>query len=189
MSSSAHPQPGAGGDGLERFDDDLVGTPGASAPVAADRREQPVLDPVPFAGARRQVTDGDGQSTLVGQRGEFGLPQPQAGAVGAAAVGGDQQPGGTWVRPTLTPSSRPGAAESSTGPGDSPNSKEPPNKGNRDQHEALNRHTGRQEVPSLCGVGCQVVRLGPSSPRMHVTRDKASSAGRAAPDAAPEGSG
>ena len=44
-------------------------------------------------GAGREVADGDRQPGLVGQGGEFGLPQPGAVAVGAAAVGGDQQPG------------------------------------------------------------------------------------------------
>ena len=73
-----HGQPGAGADGLEGFDDDLVGLQGASAPVAADRGEQPVLDLVPFAGARRQVADADRQSALLCQRG--GLPCSRAGA-------------------------------------------------------------------------------------------------------------
>ena len=30
------------------------------------------------------------EAGLGGERGEFGLPQPQSGAVGAAGVGGDQ---------------------------------------------------------------------------------------------------
>jgi hypothetical protein len=39
-------------------------------PAAADRGEQPVLDLVPLAGARREVADGDRQPGLGGQRGE-----------------------------------------------------------------------------------------------------------------------
>ncbi len=52
-----------------------------------------MLDLVPLAGAGRQVADRDGQPGLVGEAGQLDLPQPGAVAVGAAAVGGDQQ----WI--------------------------------------------------------------------------------------------
>jgi hypothetical protein len=39
-----------------------------------------------------QVRHRDGQSGLVGEAGQLGLPQPQPGPVRAAGVGGDQQP-------------------------------------------------------------------------------------------------
>ena len=51
-----------------------------------------MFDLVPFAGSGWEVADGDLQSGLGGQGGEFGLPQAGAVSVGAAAVGGDQQP-------------------------------------------------------------------------------------------------
>jgi len=47
--------------------------------------------PDPIAGARRQVAHGDRQAGVGGQGGQFGLPQRGAVAVGAAAIGGDQQ--------------------------------------------------------------------------------------------------
>src|SRR5450759_2031389 len=44
------------------------------------------------------MTDGDLETGGGGQGGEFGLPQPGAAAVGSAAVGADQQPGGVRVQ-------------------------------------------------------------------------------------------
>jgi len=41
-------EPGAGGGGADRGDDDLVTGQRAAAPVAADPGEQPVLDLVPL---------------------------------------------------------------------------------------------------------------------------------------------
>ena len=73
-----HGQPGGRGDGPEGFDDDFVGFQGSSAPVPADRGEQPVFDLVPLAGAGRQVADGDRQAGLGGELGEFGLPQSES---------------------------------------------------------------------------------------------------------------
>ena len=67
-----HGQSGGRGDGLEGFDDDLVGFQWSSAPVTADRGEQPVFDLVPLAGAGREVADGDRQAGLGGELGEFG---------------------------------------------------------------------------------------------------------------------
>jgi hypothetical protein len=51
-----------------------------------------VLDLVPLRGARREVADRDRQAGLGGQRRQLGLPQPVAVAVGAARIGGNQQP-------------------------------------------------------------------------------------------------
>src|SRR3954463_1394808 len=56
-----------------------------------------MLDPVPRAGARRQVGHRDRQPGLVGEALQLALPQPDPYAVAAAAVGGDQQPCGGGV--------------------------------------------------------------------------------------------
>jgi hypothetical protein len=45
-----------------------------------------MLDPVPFAGAGRQMADGDAQAEFVGQRLPFAFPQAYPSAVTAAAV-------------------------------------------------------------------------------------------------------
>ena len=52
---------------------------------------------LPLAGARREVADGDLQAGLLGQASQRDLPQPQAVAVRAAAVGGDRQRRGVGV--------------------------------------------------------------------------------------------
>src|SRR3712207_7567213 len=49
--------------------------------VLRDEGEQPVLDLVPFAGARREVADAERQARLVGQPLQLPLPQPQPRAV------------------------------------------------------------------------------------------------------------
>ena len=67
-------QPGGGAGGADQVDDDLVAGQGPAAPVQGDLGEQPVLDLVPFAGARRQVADGDRQAGLGGELGELDLP-------------------------------------------------------------------------------------------------------------------
>ena len=51
------------------------------------------------AGARRQVTDGDGHAEFVGQSLQFAFPQPHASAVAAAAIGGDYQARARGTRP------------------------------------------------------------------------------------------
>ena len=100
---------GDGGTGVSgcignQLNDHLVADQRFAAPVLCDEGEQP-LDPVPLAGARWEVTDGDRYSEFVGQNAEFPLPQAQPNAVAATAIGGDQQPrrggiaGGTELVP------------------------------------------------------------------------------------------
>jgi hypothetical protein len=56
-----------------------------------------VLDPVPLGRTGRQMAHDQSEAGLVGEPLELGLPQPVAGAVAAAAVGGDDQAGGAAV--------------------------------------------------------------------------------------------
>ncbi len=90
-------QPGARAGGLDGLDHDLVAGQRAAPPVEGDVGEQSVLDLVPFRGARREVADRDRQPCFGGQGGQLALPYPVAVAVGAAGIGGDQQPGGARV--------------------------------------------------------------------------------------------
>ena len=62
-----HGQAGLGGGGGDQLDDDLMADQRLAAPVLADEGEQAMLDPVPFAGAGRQVGHRDGQAGLVGE--------------------------------------------------------------------------------------------------------------------------
>ncbi len=52
-----------------------------------------MFDLVPLRGAGRVVTDRDLQAGLRGQLGQVPFPGPDPVAVGAAGIGGDQQPG------------------------------------------------------------------------------------------------
>src|SRR5207245_2075888 len=60
-------------------------------PVAADVREEPMLDLVPLTGPGREVTDGDRHARAGGQPLQFPLPSPHARAIAAAGVRGDEQ--------------------------------------------------------------------------------------------------
>jgi hypothetical protein len=81
----------------DQLDDDLMADERLAAPVSGNEREEAMLDLVPLAGAGWQVTHGDGNAELVGQLLELDLPQSDARAVAAAAIGGDQQTAGVRV--------------------------------------------------------------------------------------------
>ena len=91
-------QPRRRGRGRDQFDDHPMAHQRTAAPIPRDVREQPVLDLVPLARARREVADGDLQARLVGEPLKFHLPEPPAIAVAPAAVGADQQPPRPRVR-------------------------------------------------------------------------------------------
>ena len=64
---------------------------GSTAPVLTDMAEHPMFDLVPFAGARREMTDMNGHIELLSQLLDFDFPEAHATAIAAAAIGGDQQ--------------------------------------------------------------------------------------------------
>ena len=80
-----------GGGRRDQLEDHLVNGEGASAPVHADLREEPVLDLVPFAGAGRQVADGDGQTSLQCEAPELVLPGLNSIAIASTPIGADQE--------------------------------------------------------------------------------------------------
>lgn len=75
----------------DELDDDLAADERLAAPVLGDIGEEAVLDLVPFAGAGRQVGDGDGKAGLVGEALDLALPQADPNAIAAAAIGGDDE--------------------------------------------------------------------------------------------------
>ena len=83
--------------GADQLDDDLVADQRLAAPVLRDVGKETVLDPVPLAGARRQMSDRDGKTALVGEPLQLELPQTDAGAIAAATVGGDGEARGVGV--------------------------------------------------------------------------------------------
>ena len=62
---------GLGFGGRDQLDDDGVTDERLAAPVAGDEGEQAVLDAVPFAGAGRQVANGDRHAEFVGELLQF----------------------------------------------------------------------------------------------------------------------
>ena len=84
-------QPGCGGGGVDGLTMTSWLVSGRPRQFIEMWQNKPVLDLVPLACAGRQMADGDGQPGGRGELGEFDLPQPDPGAVGAAAVGADQQ--------------------------------------------------------------------------------------------------
>ena len=56
-----------------------------------------MFDLVPFTGARREVSDCDGKTSPISQPLEFEFPEAEARAIAAAAVSGDQEPGGLRI--------------------------------------------------------------------------------------------
>src|SRR5690348_4916731 len=76
-----------------------------AAPIHGDEGEQAVLDFVPFAGARGQVSHRHRQPCLVGKSLQLTLPEPELHPVAAAAGGGDRQTCGTGIArlPKLVP--------------------------------------------------------------------------------------
>src|SRR5271166_4696629 len=64
---------------------------GLASPVLTDEREQPMLDLVPLARARREMRHADREAALVGEFLKLPLPQSDAGSVAPAAVGRDHE--------------------------------------------------------------------------------------------------
>ena len=62
----------------DQVDNGFVINQRLAAPIRCDKREQAMLDLVPFAGARWKMTDGDGQACLICELLQLQLPQPQA---------------------------------------------------------------------------------------------------------------
>src|SRR5512138_11981 len=70
----------------DQLDEGLDGPERTSAPVLRDVAEEPMLDLVPLARARRDVRDVDGQAQVVGEPLQRGLPAARPIAVAAAGI-------------------------------------------------------------------------------------------------------
>src|SRR5712672_1437426 len=90
-------EPGPGRGGADQSHDHGMGEQGFAAPVLSDEGEEAMFDAVPFAGAGRMVGDRDRQPGLIGETLQVTFPQANARAIAAAAIRGDQQPGGGGV--------------------------------------------------------------------------------------------
>ena len=103
------------GGGADQLDDDLMADERLAAPVLRNVGEQAMLDPVPFAGAGRQVGHRHGEAGFIGEALQFAFPQADPGAVAAAAVGGDDEAAGFGIARATEP--LPPAADALDGEG------------------------------------------------------------------------
>jgi hypothetical protein len=81
----------------DQLQDHLVAGSGRPRQVHRDHAEQPVLDPVPLGGTRRQVAGGDRKPGFSRQPSQLDLPRPHPVAVGPTGIRTDQQPLGLRV--------------------------------------------------------------------------------------------
>jgi hypothetical protein len=104
----AHLQARIGGGGGDELNDGAIAAQRFASPVDGNEREEPVLDLVPLAGARRQMADGDGKFEFVGKLLKLDLPQTNPIAVAAPAIGRDHELGRIGM--TFAPHGLPPAA-------------------------------------------------------------------------------
>jgi hypothetical protein len=90
IQPASHGQALRGGGPGNQMHDCFVITQRLATPVGGDEGEQPVLDLVPLAGARREVADRDGEPGLIGELLQLKLPQAQPVAITPAGIGGDE---------------------------------------------------------------------------------------------------
>ena len=88
----------SGGRGIgDQVDDDLEADQRPPTPVLADVGKQAMLDLIPLARARWQMTDRDRQARVVSKALKFGFPKPGARPIAASSIGDDQNLLGRWV--------------------------------------------------------------------------------------------
>jgi len=71
---AANLEASVGRGGSDKLDDCLVAHQRLTAPILSDERKQAMFDLVPLAGARWQMTHGDGNAEFIGQFLQFDLP-------------------------------------------------------------------------------------------------------------------
>ena len=76
----------------DQIDDRLIIAKRLTAPIRGDEREQPVFNLVPFAGAWREVTDGNRKARFIRQFLQLYLPMSQPRAIASPAICCNKQP-------------------------------------------------------------------------------------------------
>src|SRR5262245_40664659 len=97
IEATIDPESSAGGGSRNEVNDHLVGNQGFAPPVLGDKREEPMLNLVPLAGAWRQMANGNRQFEFIGELLQFDFPEPEAIAITAATIGHDEQRGGVGI--------------------------------------------------------------------------------------------
>jgi hypothetical protein len=70
----AHREPSVGRRRRDQLDDRAIGSQWLAPPINADEWKEAVFDFVPFAGSRREMSNGNGKSELVSQLLQFDFP-------------------------------------------------------------------------------------------------------------------
>jgi hypothetical protein len=91
-------QAGLSSGGANEVENLLIAVERFAGPVLGDRREEPMLDGVPFRSSRGVVGDGEGKAVGIGQLGlELGFPSAATIAVTAAGIAEDEELLGAWI--------------------------------------------------------------------------------------------
>src|ERR1700752_1319570 len=110
-----HLEPGFRRGRRDQLDDGAIAAQRLASPIDRDEREKAMLYLVPLRGARRQVTDRDGQLELVRQLLKLNFPQTNTISVAATTVSRKHEALG--VRVTLLSHRPPPAADRIAGKG------------------------------------------------------------------------
>ena len=77
IQTAGHLESFGGRRARDQIYDRLIVPQRLTAPIRGDEREQPVLDFVPFTGARRKVTDGNRKPGFIRELLQLQFPEPQ----------------------------------------------------------------------------------------------------------------
>ena len=77
IQTTGHLEPFGGRRARDQIDDRLIIAKRLAAPIRGDEREQSVFHLVPFAGARRKVTDGNRKARFIRELLQLQFPEPQ----------------------------------------------------------------------------------------------------------------
>jgi len=99
-----HLQPASGSGRAHPMDHTLVVPERLPFPSQTDKREQPMLNPIPLAGSRRIVRHGDRNSDLIGPFQQIRLPGTGTTGLAPTSIGTNQQTSGrTLPLPPVQP--------------------------------------------------------------------------------------
>src|SRR4030043_1680737 len=91
IQTAGHLEPFGGRRASDQVYDRLIIQKGFTAPIRGDEREQSVFNLVPFAGARRKVTDRKRKTRCIRKLLQLQFPEPQPGAITTTAIRRDEQ--------------------------------------------------------------------------------------------------
>src|SRR5215831_12049956 len=94
-----HLQPASGSGRANQIDYTFVVPERRPFPSQTDKREQPMLNPIPFAGPRRIMRHADRSSDLLGQFQQIRLPGTGTTGIAPTSIRANQQTSGRTIPP------------------------------------------------------------------------------------------